>query len=62
MAITQEDRQISKEIILAMINQGLFADVSNRSSQTAMTEERVSLINYAFKEIAKTVSDTHNIT
>lgn len=55
MAITSEDRQITKEIVLAMIEKGIFI-----RSEYPNTETVADMICDGYKTILKTVSESRS--
>ena len=55
-AYTMTSEEISKEIIVAMIQQGLF-DKTDKSTCSGKHEERAQSICQTFSRITKTVND-----
>lgn len=51
------NEEISKEIIVALIQKGLFDQMDNNQSYTSKREERTHAICQAFSSITKTVND-----
>lgn len=49
--------EITKEIVIAMIQKGYFDQCTDNHNQTTRTDERIQLISKAFREICSTVKD-----
>lgn len=49
--------EITKEIVVAMIQKGYFDQCADNHNQATRTDERIRLISKAFREICTTVKD-----
>jgi hypothetical protein len=49
--------EITKEIVVAMIQKGYFDECTDNHNQSTRTDERIRLISKVFREICSTVKD-----